>query len=101
MPNESSLKIRLNMKEDNGQSQKILKLPVPAQVESQALLFTNKMPVYYTCRLHGRFIALYACYWGYWFGNAGESIETIKLEFVDLKESAKIKAEIGNGWFCW
>ena len=35
MPNESSLKIRLNMKEDNGQSQKILKHPVPAQVESR------------------------------------------------------------------
>ena len=43
MPNESSLKIRLNMKEDNGQSKKILKLPVPAQVESQALLITNKI----------------------------------------------------------
>ena len=35
------------MKEDYGQSQKILKLPVPAQVESQALLITNKMQVYY------------------------------------------------------
>ena len=96
MPNESSLKIRLNMKEDNGQSKKILKLPVPAQVESQALLFTNKMRVYYTCRLHGRFIALYACYWGHCFGIAGESIERKKIEFVGLKESAKKTG--GNYW---